>query len=120
MRKVFIRDLEVMGSIGIYEQEKRAPQRIVISVDMQVEEREGNLRDDIAEVVSYEDAVKAIEAIVAEGHINLVETLAERIATNCLADPRVASVRVRVEKPDIIANAASVGVEIEWQRPLSR
>jgi len=46
------------------------------------------------------------------GHVNLVETLAERIAGDCLADARVAAVRVRIEKPDVIANAQAVGVEI--------
>ena len=109
-RRVFIRDLEVSGSIGIYDEEKRAPQRIVINVDLVVEE--GQADDRIESVVSYEEVVKAIEAIVAEGHVNLVETLAERIAQSCLADARVVEAVVRVEKPDIISNARSVGVEI--------
>ena len=52
-------------------------------------------------------------AIVERGHINLVETLAEKIAVLCLANGRVRSVRVRVEKLDIVPDAQSVGVEIE-------
>lgn len=112
--RVFIRDLEILGSIGIYEEEKRAPQRIVITVDLWVEDRPAG--DLIKHVVSYEEVVKRIEAIVAAGHINLVETLAERIADACLADARVVKAVVRVEKPDIIANARSVGVEIERAR----
>ena len=54
---------------------------------------------------SYDDLVGAVKAIVAAGHINLVETLAERIAERCLADKRIVSVLVRVEKlergPDV-------------------
>jgi len=60
--------------------------------------------------------VKKVEAILAEGHINLVETLCEKIAAACLKDRRVMAARVRVEKPDIIPNARSVGVEIERTR----
>ena len=48
--------------------------------------------------------------------MNLVETLAERFAESCLRDKRVAAARVRIEKPDIIPNARSVGVEIERGR----
>ena len=110
-RRMFIRDLEILASIGIYEEEKRAPQRIVINVDLVVEE--GPADDRIESVVSYEEVVKAIEAIVAKGHVNLVETLAERIVAFCLSDARVLQATVRVEKPDIISNARSVGVEIE-------
>jgi len=57
-----------------------------------------------------------MRAITEESHINLVETLAERIAGLCLADARVARVRVCVEKLDIYEEAASVGVEIERVR----
>ena len=54
--------------------------------------------------------------LLAEGHINLVETLAEKIAALCLVDERVRSVRIRAEKLDVYAEAASVGIEIERRR----
>jgi len=64
-------------------------------------------------VVCYAEIVAGVREIVAAGHINLVETLAERIAARCLSDGRVRSARVRIEKLDVFADAASVGVEIE-------
>jgi dihydroneopterin aldolase len=64
-------------------------------------------------VVDYEKVAASVRAIVGAGHVRLVETLAERIAEACLADPRVHVVRVRVEKLDVFADAASAGVEIE-------
>jgi len=64
-------------------------------------------------VVSYDDVVAGIRAIVAEGHINLVESLAERVADMCLADSRVTRVNVQVEKLDVLSDEAVVGVEIE-------
>ena len=114
LRHVFVRDLEILSSIGIYEQEKLKPQRIIVNIDLSVQEGSGD--DDISHVVSYEIIVKKVEAIIAEGHTNLVETLCEKIAATCLKDSRVMAARVRVEKPDIIPNARSVGVEIERSR----
>ena len=116
LRHVFVRDLELMALIGIYDHEKIDPQRIIVNIDLSVQEGEGPKDDDISHVVSYEIVVKKVEAIIAEGHINLVETLCEKIAASCLKDKRVMAARVRVEKPDIIKNARSVGVEIERAR----
>jgi dihydroneopterin aldolase len=111
LRHVFVRDLELQAPIGIYEHEKKKPQRIIVNIDLSVQEGSGD--DDISHVVSYEIVVKKVEAIIADGHTNLVETLCEKIAAACLKDQRVMAARVRVEKPDIIPNARSVGVEIE-------
>ena len=116
LRHVFVRDLEVKALIGIYEHEKTTPQRIVVNIDLSVKEGAGPKDDDIGHVVSYEIVVKKVDAIIAAGHVNLVETLCELIAAACLKDKRVVAARVRIEKPDIIPNARSVGVEIERVR----
>lgn len=114
LRHVFVRDLEINAYIGIYEQEKVKSQKVIVNIDLSVKEGSGD--DDISHVVSYEVVVKKVEAIVTAGHTNLVETLCEKIAESCLKDARVMAARVRVEKPDIIPNARSVGVEIERVR----
>lgn len=112
MRLVFVRDLEVMASIGIYDFEKAKPQRVVVNIELSVPETPAALNDNIDNVVSYETVANNVKKIIQSGHLELVETLAELIAASCLEDGRVAVARVRVEKPDIIANARSVGVEI--------
>jgi 7,8-dihydroneopterin aldolase/epimerase/oxygenase len=116
VRHVFVRDLECMALIGIYDHEKEKAQRIIVNIDLSVQESDAVMDDDISHVVSYEIIAKKVESILAEGHINLVETLCEKIAQSCLKDKRVLAARVRVEKPDIIPNARSVGVEIERGR----
>jgi 7,8-dihydroneopterin aldolase/epimerase/oxygenase len=116
VRHVFVRDLECLALIGIYDHEKQNAQRIIVNIDLSVQEADGPMADDISHVVSYEIIAKKVESIVAEGHTNLVETLCEKIAGACLKDKRVLAARVRVEKPDIIPNARSVGVEIERSR----
>jgi dihydroneopterin aldolase len=57
--------------------------------------------------------VQQVRAIVLAGHVQLVETLAERLAEACLADARVRQVRVCVEKLDVFPDAGGAGVEIE-------
>lgn len=113
IRHVFIRDLQLRAMLGVYASEKLEPQRIIINVDLSVKEHGEPLDDDIQNVVSYEHVVTHIKDLIAEGHVHLVETLAEMIAAECLKNRWVVAVRVRVEKPDIIAETASVGVEIE-------
>ncbi len=116
VRHVFVRDLAIMALLGIYEEEKLEAQQVVINIDLTVRERGGPLDDNIANVVSYEKVVDHIKEIVARGHVNLVETLAEMIAGRSLENPWVLGVRVRIEKPDVIPEAASVGIEIERVR----
>lgn len=115
--RIRVSDLELQARIGIYEHERKGPQRVRINVELKVAESGAPIGDDIANVLSYEDIVNGIRAIIARGHINLVETLAEEIATLCLSDARVALARIAVDKLDVIAEAAAVGVEIERARP---
>lgn len=116
-RRVFVRDLVLPALIGVHRHEQDGRQRVRINLDLDVPEDPMPLADRLAEVVNYEDIVTGIRQIVAAGHINLVETLAERVAARCLADRRVERVRVRVEKLDVFADAGSVGVEIERTNP---
>ena len=116
LRHVFVKDLQIDALLGIYPEEKTKPQRIVINIDLSVKEGNDPLSDDIKNVVSYEIVVRKVEEIVAAGHVGLAETLAELIAAACLRDKRVMAARVRIEKPDVIPNARSVGVEIERLR----
>jgi dihydroneopterin aldolase len=115
--RIFVRDLDLSGSIGAYAHERLRTQRIRINLDMRVRSAGGPLNDDLTNVLSYDAVIAAIKRLVADGHINLVETLAERIAETCLADQRVTQVRVSVEKLEVEPDAAGVGVEIERRRP---
>src|SRR5436305_6026723 len=93
---VFIRDLELLAHIGIHGHEQTKHQPIRINVDLAVEDAQ-DLEDRLDRVVDYESITLRIRALVARGHINLVETLAEAIAEACLEDQRVKCARVRVE-----------------------
>ena len=111
-RHVFVRDLEIVASVGVLEHEKRYEQRVFISADLAVRDGYDGISDRVQDVVDYSVVVEGISRLVQSEHVNLIETLAERIATHCLADKRVVSVRVRIEKPDIMPSCRSVGIEI--------
>ncbi len=116
LRRVLVRELELIGSIGIYEHEKRYEQRIVVSLDLAVRDHYDGQSDRIGDVYDYDRAIGAIKRIVASGHFNLLETLAERIAEACLGDASVVRVTVRLEKPDVLPSCRAVGIEIARSR----
>jgi dihydroneopterin aldolase len=116
VRHMFIRDLVLDSQIGIYKFEQGKTQRVRINVDLAVRENGKVQSDRLTDVVDYGVIADQIRSVVASGHVNLVETLAERIADICLTDPRVEAARIRVEKLDIFADAQSAGVEIERAR----
>jgi 7,8-dihydroneopterin aldolase/epimerase/oxygenase len=116
LRRVFVRDLELMASVGVYEMEKRYEQRLVVSLDLWVIDDYDGRSDALGDVLDYAAVIAGVRAIVETGHTNLIETLAERIAAACLSDPRVSTAVVRLEKPDIVPGCRSVGIEIVRQR----
>jgi dihydroneopterin aldolase len=115
IRHVFIRNLELAAHIGVYRQEEGRSQKVRINVDLATDES-GDAQDMLENVVDYHVIEKRIRAIIAEGHVRLAETLAERIATACFEDQRVRTARVRVEKLEALTAAESVGIEIERTR----
>ena len=115
-RRMFIRDLMLNCWIGIHHFEHDADQQVCINIGLTMDDSQP-LDDDIANVLDYDDVIAGVKAIIAAGHINLVETLAERIGEFCMADPRVLHARVRVEKPSAISEAAGAGIEIERHAP---
>ncbi|HSM94823.1 MAG TPA: dihydroneopterin aldolase [Rhizomicrobium sp.] len=116
IRHVFIRNLEVLAHIGVYGHEQGKLQPVRINVDLAVEDLIA-VEDKLERVVDYASIEQAIRKIIGAGHINLAETLAERIAAASFADSRVKTARVRVEKLHALPGAESGGVEIERYRP---
>ncbi|HWK32754.1 MAG TPA: dihydroneopterin aldolase, partial [Hyphomicrobium sp.] len=108
--RIFVRNFVLPIAIGVYDEEQGITQKVGFSIEAEVAAGVSPKGDDLDEVPSYDELTGAVKAVVAAGHINLVETLAARIAERCLADKRIVSVRVRVEKLERGPDA--VGVEI--------
>lgn len=113
--RLFIRDLVLPVRIGVHQHERIANQRVRINLELEVVVPPV-LDDDLENVVCYGEIMTGIRHVVGAGHVNLAETLAERIAAMCLADRRVRAAKVRIEKLDVFPEASSVGIEIERRR----
>lgn len=112
--KVFVTGLKVQAQIGVYRHEIGRVQPLIVDVELDVP-TSGS--DRLAETVNYETILQAAQQLAGEGHIDLVETFAHRLAARCLADPRVTRARVRIEKPLALApDAVGAGVEIVLTR----
>ena len=111
--RIFVRDYTVAMSIGAYERERAASQRVRFSVEVEVAPAPTR-RTGMAGVVSYDLVTDAI-ARLTEAHVDFVESLAEDLASAVLAHPRVLSVEITVEKLDV--GPGSVGCRIVRRHP---
>ena len=114
--KIGVRGLVREIEIGAFEEEKGRTQRVRFTVEVSIFPSPRPNNDDLQDAVSYDYIVDAIEKVTGQGHIQLLETLAERIAEECLADRRAAKVHLLVEKLDRL-EGASLCVEIEREQP---
>ena len=112
-RRIFVRGLRMDIEIGVHLHEHGRLQPLLLDVDLELEP--GPVRF-LADTVNYETVVENARAIAAQGHIMLVETFADALARACLQEPRVLSVRVRVEKPEALSEAQAAGVEVVMER----
>ncbi|MFH1635293.1 MAG: dihydroneopterin aldolase [Chloroflexota bacterium] len=116
MDKVIISDLHVRGIIGIHPWERERPQDILINIVLFADLRKAGETDDIEDCINYQTIAENLRAHAEKAKRLTVEALAADIADLCLRVNGVERVRVRVEKPDAIKFARTVGVEIERSR----
>ena len=112
---IFVRDFIVDCNVGVYAEEQGVTQRVRFTVDARLARDVFTVDDNMADVPSYADIIDFIVALARAGHINLVETFAERIAEHVLSDKRIIAVRVMLEK---LERGPLRGVEII--RPATR
>jgi len=108
--RISVRDYTRSVEIGAFTAERGVTQRIRFNIVLEVSHHTAAQDDDVDKVISYDTITEAVEAELAAERINLLETLAERVARKCLADPRALRVFVRIEKLDRIPG--TLGVEI--------
>jgi len=116
--RIELRGLRVRGHHGVYDFEREQGQDFVIDVTLHLSLREAAASDDVTDTVHYGELADQVVAIVAGEPVNLIETLAERIAAVALADARVQRAEVTVHKPSapIDATFDDVAVSIVRER----
>ncbi|WP_420471851.1 dihydroneopterin aldolase [Brevundimonas sp. FT23042] len=110
---VFVRGLAVEAGIGVYDHEHGRLQRLVIDVTLELTPAP---IERLSDTINYEAVAEAARAIVAEGHIGLVETFAERLALALLEDLRVRRCTVRIDKPGALGGDTVPGCELVLAR----
>tara|TARA_B100000676_G_C18041455_1_gene825220 strand:+ start:1110 stop:1472 length:363 start_codon:yes stop_codon:yes gene_type:complete len=117
-RRIFLRDYEIIASIGIHEFERQNPQRIIVdvSLDLANDMPPDTAEDRIETVLDYDFLRDRIREIVEGRHFNLQETLCAEILTTCLQPNKVKAARVSTRKPDVYPDCDSVGVEMESRK----
>lgn len=117
-RRLFLQGLCVPVHIGIHDFEQAAPQRIVFDIELFVPLHHTTpAQDNIQEVVDYDFVREVVHARVAQGHINLQETLGDDILSALLAHPGVAAASVSTRKPDVYPDCEAVGVQTFRMKP---
>jgi dihydroneopterin aldolase len=112
--RISVRDYVRHAEIGAFRPEHGVEQRLRFNVVLEVGHSAAAAGDDVDQVISYDTITEAIDATLAAERVDLLETLAERVARRCLRDRRAVRVFVRAEKLDRIAGA--LGVEIVRSR----
>ncbi len=111
--KVFLHDLRVQTTIGIFDWERRIRQTIGIDLEMASDVRKAAATDEIGDALDYKKVAKRIIAFVEAAEFQLVESLAEAIAKIVTDEFAVPWVRVSVNKQGAVRGAAGVGIIIE-------
>ena len=111
--RIFVEGLLIQASIGVHPHEYESTQPIVMDIELDLGAMAAPTEDRLHETLDYGLVAEKAEEIALEAHVQLVETLADRIANWALAaDPRVNAARVRIAKPQALLKAEAAGVEI--------
>ena len=115
-RKVIITDLVFNTSVGIHDFEKEKEQQVKFNIEIDINPLLKAAENDLKSIVNYENIISKIKSITHKKHYNLLETLAEDIFINLFLNKNIIKIKLRIEKPEIIKNTSTVGVEITKKR----
>lgn len=115
-RKVLIKDLIFDTSIGIHDFEKKQKQQIKFNVEIDLDSSLKPSNTNLNTIVNYEDVISSIKMLTQKKHYDLLEVLAEDIFLDLFKNKNIIKIKLKIEKPEIIKNTASVGIEIIKKR----
>lgn len=118
--KIFLEALEIECIIGIFDWERRTPQKILIDLEFPADIRRAASHDRIEDTIDYKRIAKRTIAFVSESQFQLIETLAETLAGLLLKEFKLKSLTLRVSKPGAVRGSRTVGVEITRTAAKSR
>ena len=111
-RTVFIKDFIIEEIIGFYKHEKEKKQKIIFNIVLDIDQSSLPNENDIKSIVDYEKITNKLENLTKSKKYNFLESLAEDSFKEIFEDKRINSIKIKIEKPEAIKNASSVGVEV--------
>jgi len=111
-RTVLIKDFIIYEIIGIHNHEKINKQKIIFNIVIDVNHNTIPNENNLSSVVDYEKITNKLLTLTKRKKYNFLESLAEDSFKEIFEDSRINSVKIKIEKPDAITNAKSVGVEV--------
>ncbi|MCG9574752.1 bifunctional dihydroneopterin aldolase/7,8-dihydroneopterin epimerase [Vibrio tubiashii] len=113
MDKVFIEQLEVITTIGVYDWEQEIKQKLVLDIEMAHDNRPAGKSDDVVDALDYAQVSQTVLSHIEGGRFLLVERVAEEVAELIMSRFNVPWIKIRLTKPGAVPQAAGVGVVIE-------
>ena len=113
MDKVFIQGLRIQTTIGFYPWEKEIKQTLVIDLAMGWDTAKAAENDELAKTLDYADISEKVAKFANDNPVDLIETLAERMAQYLMTNYQIPWLKISIGKPGAVHNAITVGVEIE-------
>jgi dihydroneopterin aldolase len=111
-RTVLIKNFFINEIIGIHKHEKINKQKIIFNIAIDVNQNTIPNENDLSSVVDYEKITNKLKNLTKHKNYNFLESLAEDSFKEIFKDKRINSVKIKIEKPEGIKNAMSVGVEV--------
>jgi len=115
-RSILIKDFIINEIIGIHKHEKTSKQKIIFNIVIDVNKNTLPDENNISSIVDYEKITSKLENLTKYKNYNFLESLAEDSFKEIFEDKRINSIKIKIEKPDAITNAKSVGVEVFKKR----
>jgi len=112
IRTVLIKDFFINEIIGIHKHEKINKQKIVFNIVIDVNQNILPNENSLSSIIDYEQITNKLKILAKNKNYNFLESLAEDSFKKIFEDKRINSVKIKIEKPDAILNAKSVGVEV--------
>ena len=108
-KKVIIKDLILLLSVGIYKFEKLKKQNVRFNIEITTDP---NLKPDVKTIVNYESIINDIKRLTEKTHFELLENLSESIFDEIFKNKKIKKIKLKIEKLDIIKETTSVGIEV--------
>ena len=113
MDRIFLSEMKIETTVGIWEWEKRIKQQVIIDIEMSADIKKAAATDQIEDTLNYKAVAKSVRKLVEESSFQLVETMAEKISELVIGEHNVSWVRVKVNKPGAMRGSKGVGIIIE-------